>query len=100
MRTLSETIRKSSLGLVETVLIGPSKYNELYGKFGNLNKLLGWGHARVIENLLAKKSDCPRSLSDQFADPRMVEQSLLRHGRKINIVQRTKTESDVEFAAA
>ncbi len=100
IRALAQTIRKSANGLVETVLIGPQKYNELYGKFGNLNKLLGWGHARVIENLLAKKSDCPRSLSDQFADPRMVEQSLLRHGRKINIVQRTKAESDVAVAAA
>ena len=100
IRALAQTVRKSANGLVETVLIGPQKYNELYGKFGNLNKLLGWGHARVIENLLAKKSDCPRSLSDQFADPRMVEQSLLRHGRKINIVQRTKAESDVAVAAA
>ena len=100
IRALAQTIRKSANGLVETVLIGPQKYNELYGKFGNLNKLLGWGHARVIENLLAKKSDCPRSLSDQFADPRMVEQSLLRHGRKINIVQRPKAESDVAVAAA
>jgi len=54
IRALADMIRKSSLGLVETVLIGPTKYNELYEKFGNLNKLLGWGHARVIENLLAK----------------------------------------------
>src|SRR5882762_7581883 len=68
IRALADMIRKSSLGLVETVLIGPTKYNELYEKFGNLNKLLGWGHARVIENLLAKKPDCPRALSDQFAD--------------------------------
>jgi ribonuclease HIII len=100
IRALADTIRKSSLGLVETVLIGPTKYNELYEKFGNLNKLLGWGHARVIENLLAKKPDCPRALSDQFADARVVEQSLLRHGRKINIEQRPKAESDIAVAAA
>jgi ribonuclease HIII len=100
IRALADTIRKSSLGLVETVLIGPTKYNELYEKFGNLNKLLGWGHARVIENLLAKKPDCPRALSDQFADARVVEQSLLRHGRRINIEQRTKAESDIAVAAA
>jgi ribonuclease HIII len=86
--------------LIETVLIGPQRYNELYEKFGNLNKLLGWGHARVIENLLEKKPDCPRSLSDQFADARVIEQSLLRHGRKINIEQRTKAESDIAVAAA
>jgi ribonuclease HIII len=100
IRALADTIRKSSLGLVETVLIGPTKYNELYEKFGNLNKLLGWGHARVIENLLAKKPDCPRALSDQFADARVVEQSLLRHGRRINIEQRPKAESDIAVAAA
>src|SRR5438132_4349391 len=100
IRALADTIRKSSLGLVETVLIGPAKYNELYEKFGNLNRLLGWGHARVIENLLARKPECPRSLSDQFADARGVEQSLLRHGRKIAIEQRPRAESDIAVAAA
>src|SRR5881396_2684729 len=100
IRALADTIRKNSLGLVETVLIGPAKYNELYDKFGNLNRLLGWGHARVIENLLAKKPDCPRSLSDQFADARVITASLLRHGGKIDIQQRTKAESDIAVAAA
>src|SRR5216110_3412093 len=76
IRVLAETIRKRTAGLIETVLIGPERYNELYQKFGNLNKLLGWGHARVIEN------------------------SLLRHGRKIDIEQRTKGESDIAVAAA
>src|SRR5437667_3632855 len=100
IRVLAETIRKRTAGLIETVLIGPERYNELYQKFGNLNKLLGWGHARVIENLLAKKSDCPRALSDQFADARLIEQSLLRHGRKIDIQQRPRAESDIAVAAA
>ena len=100
IRALGETIRKTAGGLVETVLIGPQRYNELYEKFGNLNKLLGWGHARVIENLLGKKPDCPRALSDQFADAHLVEQSLLRHGRKIEIQQRTRAESDIAVAAA
>jgi len=100
IRTLGEIIRKFAGGLVETVLIGPQRYNELYEKFGNLNKLLGWGHARVIENLLTKKPDCPRALSDQFADARLIEQSLLHHGRKIYIEQRPKAESDIAVAAA
>ena len=100
IRALADTIRKSSLGLVERVLIGPAKYNELYEKFGNLNKLLGWGHARVIENLLAKKPACPRSLSDQFADARVISASLLKHGRKIAIEQRPRAESDIAVAAA
>jgi ribonuclease HIII len=100
IRALGEIIRKSAGGLVETVLIGPQRYNELYEKFGNLNKLLGWGHARVIENLLTKKPDCPRALSDQFADAHLIEQSLLHHGQKIYIEQRPKAESDIAVAAA
>src|SRR5438552_1137734 len=100
IRALAQTIRKTAGGLTDTVLIGPARYNELYEKFGNLNSLLGWGHARVIENLLAKKPDCSRALSDQFADARVIEQSLQRHGRKIEIEQRTKAESDVAVAAA
>ena len=101
IRHLAKTIRKSARrGLHETVLIGPAKYNQLYAKFANLNALLGWGHARVIENLLATKPECPRSLSDQFADARVIQTALLRHGRKIDIEQRPRAESDVAVAAA
>src|SRR5256712_2650420 len=98
--TLADTIRKSSQGLVETVLIGPAKYNELYEKFGNLNRLLGWGHARVIENLLARKPGCPRALSDQFADARVINESLMKHGRNIVLEQRPRAESDIAVSAA
>jgi ribonuclease HIII len=100
IRALADAIRKSSQGLVETVLIGPAKYNELYEKFGNLNELLGWGHARVIENLLGRKPSCQRSLSDQFADARVIKTSLLRQGRNIEIEQRPRAESDIAVAAA
>ena len=100
IHALADIIRKTSGGLFEVVLIGPEKYNELYRKFGNLNALLGWGHARVIENLVAKKPDCPRALSDKFADVRVIENSLLQHGRTIKMEQRTKAESDPAVAAA
>src|SRR4249920_1643728 len=100
IRSLGETIRKAAGGLVETVLIGPQRYNELYEKFGNLNKLLGWGHARIIENLLARKPGCPRSLSDQFADARVIKESLMRDGRNIVLEQRPRAESDIAVAAA
>jgi ribonuclease HIII len=100
IRALAQIIRGAANPIVDVVLIGPARYNELYEKFGNLNKLLGWGHARVIENLVAKKPDCPRALSDQFADARVIERSLMQHGRKIDIEQRTKAESDVAVAGA
>jgi len=54
----------------------------------------------AYQNLLAKKPDCPRTLSDQFADARVIEQSRCGHGRKIDIKQRTKAESDIAVAAA
>src|SRR5216684_7527657 len=100
IRALAKIIRGAAGSIVDIVLIGPARYNELYEKFGNLNKLLGWGHARVIENLLAKRPACPRSLSDQFADARVISASLLKHGRKIAIEQRPRAESDVAVAAA
>ena len=100
IHALADIIRKTSGGLFEVVLIGPEKYNQLYRKFGNLNALLGWGHARVIENLVAKRPDCPRALSDKFADVRVIENSLLQHGRTIKMEQRTKAESDPAVAAA
>ncbi|HKM58802.1 MAG TPA: ribonuclease HIII [Chthoniobacterales bacterium] len=88
-------------GLVSNVvLIGPEKYNQLYEKFANLNDLLAWGHARVIENLLQRKPDCKRSLSDKFANEKVIKRALLKQAREIQIDQRTKAESDIAVAAA
>jgi ribonuclease HIII len=97
---LAKQIRQVASGGIDVVSIGPARYNQLYKTFGNLNSLLGWGHARVIENLLARKPQCPRSLSDQFADARVIENALLRHGQNIRIEQRPRAESDVAVAAA
>jgi ribonuclease HIII len=100
IRALANEIRKTARAVGDVVTIGPGRYNELYKKFGNLNSLLGWGHARVIENLLERLPECPRSLSDKFADARVIENALLAHGRNIQIEQRTKAESDLAVAAA
>src|SRR4051812_28684144 len=64
IRSLGEIIRNATPGLSAVGTIGPKANNRLYEKFANLNSLLGWGHARVIENLLAKRPECPRALSD------------------------------------
>src|ERR1051326_1537168 len=100
IRALAKLIRQTPGIAFDVVLIGPERYNDLYEKFGNLNSLLGWGHARVIENLLAKRPDCPRALSDKFADARVIEKALLQHGQRIQLEQRTKAESDFAVAAA
>lgn len=100
IRGLADVIRKTQGALVDTIVIGPARYNALYEKFGNLNSLLGWGHARVIENLLERRPDCPRALSDKFADARVIERALLQRGREIKLEQRTRAESDLAVAAA
>ena len=100
IRALATIIKTTPGAVGDTVAIGPERYNDLYEKFGNLNSLLGWGHARVIENLLAKKPDCPRALSDKFADAKVIERSLLQRGKAIRLEQRTKAESDLAVAAA
>ncbi len=84
----------------EVISIHPERYNQLYDKFGNLNRLLAWGHARVIENLLERVPDCPRAISDQFANPAVLQRALQERGRGIELVQRTKAESDPAVAAA
>ena len=75
-------------------------YNRLYRQFGNLNRMLAWGHAAVIEKLLEQDPGIPRMLSDQFADPSLINRALMERGRQIVMEQRTKAESDIAVAAA
>ena len=100
IKKLASLIRKTPGLDHEVIMIGPEKYNELYKKIGNLNKLLAWGHAAVIEKLCAKRPDCQRALSDQFANPSRLRSALGKSGKKIHLQQRTKAESDITVAAA
>ena len=82
------------------IAIGPQKYNELYAKIKNLNRLLAWGHAKALENLLERGVTCERAISDQFGDERLILNALQAKGRTIVLEQRTKAESDLAVAAA
>ncbi len=102
---LAEAIRKAPGCVWSVVPVGPEPYNRLYGKMGNVNRLLAWGHARVIENLLEKGAAMDpapvRAISDQFAATKAtVEKALLAKGRELELVQRHKAESDLAVAAA
>ncbi len=79
--------------------IGPQRYNQLYAKIGNLNRLLAWGHARALENLL-QQVDCDLAIADQFGDERLILNALQEKGKRIHLMQRTKAETDVAVAAA
>ena len=99
IRDLAALIRKTRTPQT-VVTIGPERYNQLFAKFGNLNKLLAWGHARAIENLCELRPDCPRALSDKFADEKLIQRALIDKGKLLELEQRTKAESDYAVAAA
>jgi ribonuclease HIII len=100
MAFLAGKIRQATKGRFSVVAIGPEAYNRLYGKFENVNKMLAWGHARALENLLDKVPDCPRAISDQFGRKSTVTRALMEKGKGIKLVQRTKAEEDIAVAAA
>jgi ribonuclease HIII len=97
---LEEQVKKILGANCEVIQIYPWKYNELYHRFRNLNEMLAWGHAKVIENLHLKVPSCPRALSDQFARPQVLERQVARKEIEIRLEQRTKAESDIAVAAA
>lgn len=81
------------------VAIGPERYNSLYASFKNLNRLLAWGHARAIENLL-EKVPCDRVVADQFGDERFLRNALMAKGRTVTLIQKPRAEEEVAVAAA
>ncbi|OGC79648.1 MAG: ribonuclease HIII, partial [candidate division Zixibacteria bacterium RBG_16_40_9] len=99
VKELSEKIKQISP--FNLVVIGPEKYNQLYDKMKNLNKLLAWGHARVIENLLnSSTTKVDYVISDKFGDERYIQRALMEKGKKVQLLQKVKAESDLGVAAA
>lgn len=97
---LSDEIRRVTAGRFYVLPIGPEAYNRLYATLGNVNRLLAWGHAKALENLLERVPDCPRALSDQFGRKETVQRALQTRGRGVRLEQRPKAESDIAVAAA
>ena len=94
---MTEKIKKLCPHIV--VPVEPRRYNELYAKLGNLNRLLAWGHAWTLEQLL-EQAPCKLALIDQFGDPSYILNALREKGRQITIEQRTHAEEDIAVAAA
>ncbi len=102
---LAKLIRDTPGCVTTAVPIGNEAYNRLYKKMGSVNKILAWGHARVIENLMGQRHRMQpppvRAISDQFAASKeVVAGALLSLGREIELVQRHKAEADLAVAAA
>jgi ribonuclease HIII len=96
---IASEIRNAVSGKYDIIPINPEKYNQLYLKIKNVNKLLGWGHARVIENILGKVN-ATVAISDKFGDESIIRNSLQSKGKNITLHQRTKAERYTAVAAA
>ena len=85
--------------LYSVVVVGPEKYNLLYERMKNLNRILAWGHSRVIENILIQVN-CSKVVSDQFGDERYIKNALMEEGKKVVLKQMVRGERDVAVASA
>lgn len=84
----------------EVIAILPPKYNELWTKFGSVNRLLAWAHARAIENVIEKVPDATAAVADQFGDESLIRKALFDRGREVRLVQMPRAERDPAVAAA
>ena len=83
----------------EVLCLEPQKYNQLYAKMNNLNTLLGWTHAQVLEDVLAKT---PHNLAilDKFSITGSVDKQLQERAKNIKVIQRVRAENDIAVATA
>ena len=105
----SKTISQSSIQAIATeinkivphskVVVNPARYNQLHLEMKNLNRMLAWAHARVIENLL-EKHEARLAVSDQFGDESYLKNALMQKGKQIKLIQRHRAEQDLAVAAA
>lgn len=77
----------------------PQKYNELYSRFKNLNRLLGWAHAAALGDL-STKTNCQKAILDQFAEKHVVESALQQKRINVELEQKIHGEEDLVVAAA
>ena len=100
---LAAEIRRLCAGRFRELVVPPARYNSLYASMKsegkNLNHLLAWAHARVIEDTLSI-APCRYAITDKFADVRYVESKLMARGRAIVLVQKPYAERNIAVAAA
>jgi len=99
IKRLSPLIIKIVNDKFNIIVITPKTYNNLHSKMKNVNRILGWSHAKVIENLLTKE-EVKDAISDKFGNERLIKDSLQENGKKINLMQFTKAEKYTAVAAA
>lgn len=95
---IAEKIKAKYPNNFSILSIEPDKYNQLYEKIKNLNKLLNWGHSKVIENLWEKHKP-ENIIIDQFSKS-PIDISLTKEFSNTNFIQIPKAEKYIGVAAA
>lgn len=96
----AEAIRDACPQQVELLTLLPTTYNRLVEKMGSVNRVLAWGHATIIENLLTRHPHVQKAVADQFGPEHQIRNALKTRGKAIELEQRHRAESDPAVAAA
>lgn len=86
-------------------IISPEEYSILYNESKNASILLARQHSKVIEmgleDLKSKNIECSRVVIDQFSNKKSrILNELGEYGKKIELIQFHKGESDIAVACA
>ena len=94
---MAKKIKATKNVVIKVTYANMEKYNALYEKFGNLNKMLAWMHAKSVDNALAERH-VPWGMLDQFTKQPLVQRQL--QTKDFTLKMQTKAESDPVVAAA
>lgn len=96
---LDKLITQTKGVVVKRFCVSMPKYNDLWARFGrNVNRLLGWQHAKCLEAALKERA-VPWGLLDQFSKQDLTSR-YVEHAEPFELRMRTKAESDPVVAAA
>jgi ribonuclease HIII len=100
IQKIARTLKARAPRQCKVITLMPETYNRLVGRMGTVNRLLAWGHASVIEELLTRFPDVKQAVADQFGPEHQIKNALKTRGKQIELIQRHKAESDPAVAAA
>ncbi len=100
IQKIAQTLKTRAPRQCKVITLMPETYNRLVGRMGTVNRLLAWGHASVLEELLTRFPDTRRAVADQFGPEHQIKNALKTRGKQIELIQRHKAESDPAVAAA